>query len=276
MRSTKPVLSAAITTAAVLAVGACGSSGTTDNSFTVVAQAAGKTAAAKNAKVFMELKLASSTQTITLQGGGVTDLAGGTFQVSLALPAGSTVSGSIDELVVGNAVYLRFPAAMRSQTAGKEWVSITPSQAGTNTSANAFGQDLSAFLKALGAANHDVKTLGRAKVRGVQTTHYRAVIDLSKAAKTSQLGGKALDQYRAMYGTKPVNEDVYIDDQGLARRVSMDLKPGWATGEQNGPTSESITLDFYDFGKADTAGITAPPKSDTIDVAQTTLGSATG
>ncbi len=79
-----------------------------------------------------------------------------------------------------------------------------------------------------------------------------------------------------MYGTKPVNEDVYLDDQGLVRQVSMDFKPGWATADQNGPTSETITLDFYDFGKADTAGITAPPKSATVDISRTTLGTATG
>ena len=35
--------------------------------------------------------------------------------------------------------------------------------------------------------------------------------------------------------------------------------------------SESVSIDFYDFGQADTSGIAAPPKSQTIDFSKTAL-----
>jgi hypothetical protein len=32
-----------------------------------------------------------------------------------------------------------------------------------------------------------------------------------------------------------------------------------------------VSIDFYDFGKADVSGIAAPPKSQTVDFSQTPL-----
>jgi hypothetical protein len=272
----RSIVAGAATAAAALALTACGSSGAKSDSATLVAQAAGKTVAAKNAKVAMDIALDGTSNKLTLHGNGVADLQRGIFDVSIQLPAGSRVSGSLDELVIGKIVYLRFPAAMRSQTGGKEWVVIDPSTAaGASSSTNSLSQDLSSYLGALKSAGHNVKVVGHSDVRGVHTTHYQVVIDLAKAGASS-LKGSALDQYRQTYGTTLMTQDAYLDDQGIVRRMTMNFTPHSSTASASGLTSETVTMDLYDFGKADTAGITAPAKSDTIDLSKTTLGSTTG
>jgi hypothetical protein len=112
--------------------------------------------------------------------------------------------------------------------------------------------------------------VGKQDVRGVQTTHYRANVDLAKAGKLRGVQPQTLVQYQAVLGNT-LPEDVYLDNQGLTRRLSLTVTPKAGSSAAAELKSEAVSIDFYDFGQADTSGITAPPKSQTIDFSKTAL-----
>ncbi len=268
---------------AVLVIAGCGSSssggggggGTRADAFTLVTATAAKTIAAKNAKVAFTVKLDTTASDVTVNGTGVMDLAQNTFRLSLPLPAGSAVKGTIDEVGVGGIIYMRLPAAARSKTGGREWVSIDPAKliGATKSAASSYNEDLTSNLNALRAISRQVTVVGKQDVRGVQTTHYRANIDLAKAGKLRGVQAQTLATYQAALGNT-LPEDVYLDSQGRARRVSVTITPKTGTPAAAELRSESVSIDFYDFGQADTSGITAPPKSQTIDFSKTALAGA--
>jgi hypothetical protein len=133
---------------------------------------------------------------------------------------------------------------------------------------DSYGGDPTTFLKTLKSVSHSVTNLGDATIRGTKTTHYRATVDLEKAAKLRGVRPGALDQYKAALGSTILPEDVYLDDQGRTRRVSLTITPKSGSAAAESLKSEAVSVDFYDFGNADTSGITAPPASETVDFSQ--------
>lgn len=101
-----------------------------------------------------------------------------------------------------------------------------------------------------------VDPLGKAVVRGVDVQGYRVTIELVEAIK------KAPEKHRAALReelaetelkTRPL--EVWIDDEGLLRRLSMRQ------------ADETVTLDFYDFGTE--VDIEEPPRSQVATLEET-------
>ncbi len=97
--------------------------------------------------------------------------------------------------------------------------------------------DPSRLLAALEEASGEVEDLGELEIRGVATDGYRLTIDLRRlveeapqSARTALL--KELDSRKQK--TLPV--EVWLDDEGLARRLTL------PEGD------EPVTMDFFDFG----------------------------
>ena len=93
---------------------------------------------------------------------------------------------------------------------------------------------------------------GPATIEGVATTHYSAIIDPSRVAKIEKTANLTI-----AYG--PL--EVWIDGQGLVRRMHM-------TAIQGGPTSAaqatfSMTMTLSDYGEVVTAAV--PPDSEVYD-----------
>jgi hypothetical protein len=255
-----------------LTVTACGGSGGTkadDRGFAVLTASIGKTQAARTAKVAFTTTVETSARKVTVDGSGVADLSNQVFQLDFQLPAGSATQGSLTEIFTQGVLYLKLPESTRSQTDGKPWVSLDLSKLyknGTGGLGSLSGSPTST-LDNLRSVSKDVQNLGTVTIRGVRTTHYRADVDALASAKKTGLNQKVLDTYTKSF-PETIPEDIYLDDAGRVARQAFTLTPKPDSDAARTLKSESITMDLYDFGKADLTGIEAPPASQTYDGSQ--------
>jgi hypothetical protein len=166
--------------------------------------------------------------------------------------------------VLGSTVYLKLPSGLGAVAGGKSWIKLDTSaiSSGSDGGLNALAEDPTQFLNALKSVSSSVTTIGNDTIRGVQTTHYRAQIDLAKAATESGADRTALDQYQKLLGSATLPVDVYLDDNGLPRRFEVSLTPAAGSAGAANVGSFSVTVDLYDYGQADTTSIVAPPASE--------------
>jgi len=257
----------AILAAFVLALAGCGGSGNDENSSggtssgggNAIAQAAEKTANTGSVKASFVIASKDLAGTGT---GLFNNDKQGTGKVTMAVRSqGQTVN--VDTIVAGNVIYIRSPAfAQGGLPAGKQWVRLDLAQL-----AQQQGVDLGSLVNSnpsptgalayLQGSTGDVQKVGTETVDGVDTTHYKATIDLEKAAQKAT--GKQRDSIRRVItvsGVKKLPVEVWIDDDGYVRKV--------AYVEHSGRNqSSNITMQLRDFGPH--ASITSPPSSSVID-----------
>jgi hypothetical protein len=164
-------------------------------------------------------------------------------------------------------VYLHLPEKLSAQVpGGKPWLKLDLDKLG-----KAQGIDLGALQST--TSNNDptqqldqlrgageVKRVGSEKVRGTQTTHYRAKVDLRKAADKAPAAQRAaarrsVERLIKLEGASTLPVEVWIDDQGRLRRERVAQK---IQGQ-----SLDFTMDLYDFGTRE--ALKAPPASQTQD-----------
>ncbi len=107
-----------------------------------------------------------------------------------------------------------------------------------------------------------MEKVGTETVRGVETTHYRATVDPRKALDQAPAAlrdkiSKSLEMFDG-----PIPVDVWIDGDGQARKISMDI-----TNERSTPRRASSTTT-----SAWTSTSSAPPADDVFDISQLTGG----
>lgn len=179
----------------------------------------------------------------------------------LGTPADWRVQAIVDS--GAGVVYLKFPLLQQLAHTTKPWLRIDLAKL-----AGGRGVDVGALLQLarspldqiamLRATTGNVTKIGAASVRGVATTHYRATIDYRKYAQIAPAPAPARASVRALVAqlrTPLVPIDVYVDGQGLIRRVVMvePLKTG----------TSSLRFDFLDFGAP--AGLHVPPAAQVFD-----------
>jgi hypothetical protein len=247
---------------ASLALAGCGSSsvGSDDNAATLIAASSDKTAAAKTAAIEMAVTLTTDQGDTELHGTGVADLAGNGVEVSFPAPAGSSISGSLEELFLGGTLYLHLPEGARSKTGGKAWVAYGHG----STPGESYNQDPNAYLKSLKNLNSKITKEGHETIRGTETTHYKAHVKVADISRVDGLSPDVARTYKEQ-GISSLPMDIYLDNAGLTRRISMQLASSGGTSQLK---SAKLVMDFYDFGKADTSQIVVPPADDTIDVSK--------
>ena len=182
---------------------------------------------------------------------------------------------------VDGVVYIRW--ALFSSLLGNEtpWISFEDetgsggfdalSSAGSPISSP---QDATAFLNDVWG----IEEIGRETVRGVETTHYRGVIDLVELMGSlspaelneleAELEGVSLSE---VFGDFPI--DVWIDDNNVMRRFIMDIDftghgPAGLTAESI-LGSMSLRYEFFNLGVPLT--IEAPPASEVTPVGDSLL-----
>ncbi|MGZ8766601.1 MAG: hypothetical protein ACXW2C_13015 [Acidimicrobiia bacterium] len=117
-------------------------------------------------------------------------------------------------------------------------------------------------LEALRGVSSDVREIGTESVRGVETTHYRATLDLAKAIADTP--ADARDGARDLLdraGARTIPVDVWLDAQGRVRKYTMQLD-GASFGEAG--SSVAVTYEFYDFGAP--VDVNAPPADQVADL----------
>ena len=97
-------------------------------------------------------------------------------------------------------------------------------------------------LQILNGADGDIDIVGDDDVDGVPATHYQVTVDLQAALDALDGADRAALQAAIdRLGTDSLVVDVWIDDDGVVRRMTTDIDLG------DGQTV-TVTLDFEDFG----------------------------
>jgi hypothetical protein len=174
------------------------------------------------------------------------------------------LGSNVEEIFAGNVVYMSldaFPSSVRDQFGDKHWLKLDMSKY-AGSSSQTQQSDPTSALDALRGVSNDVQDLGHASVRGVDTTHYRANIDLAKAlvhlsTKQRARVQSALSQFGSTF---PM--DVWLDHDGVPRRysITIDVTKAGSTGHL------TEGFDFYDFGTP--VSVKVPNADDVADFSQ--------
>ena len=211
----------------------------------------------------------------TVSGQGVGDFGTGVAAGTITLP---NDVDPVDVVSTGDALYVHLPASYRMITSGKPWVkldraaltSLVGDQLGVMGSGGTIAPtDVLNYVKGVSG---DVQPVGTEQVRGTETTHYTANVDLTKVAAqlpaAAQNGGK---QAATVVG-QPVPADLWVDAQGRLRKLTLTIdaskiKAGPSSGgaTRTLPTGTgTATFELYDFGANVTAK--APPADQVSDI----------
>ena len=98
---------------------------------------------------------------------------------------------------------------------------------------------------------------GREVVRDVDTTHYLIVIDLTEMSRQVPSSAMAVDRLVALLGQSTLGAEVWIDDDGLLRRMTMEL-PVPGQGRMR------MLMELHDFGIP--VDVVAPPPSEVFEL----------
>jgi hypothetical protein len=223
-----------------------------------IAQAASNTSRSGSVK----LDFGISGKGVKGGGRGVFDT-GTTGSGRLAMTVeGTGGATTVDTIVAGTVLYIRSPVFQQVIPAGKKWVRLDLAQLakqqgvnlGSLVDSNPTPNGALAYLR---GSTGKVQDLGKEKVRGVETTHYRATIDLEQSAKRAK--GSTRQSIRRVIdvaGVKKLPVDVWVGGDGFVRKVTY-------TQHSSKNQSAKITMELYDFGAPVT--ITAPPGAAVID-----------
>jgi hypothetical protein len=234
---------------------------------------------------------AAVTIHVELHGGGAGDLtfdgAGGTDfrtrRATITMDLGGLlkgvgaggVDGRVTTLTDGTALYLRsalFDQALGAAAAG-HWLKVDLAKVGATAGVDLSqlpqtgGSDPAQQLALLeGVSEGGVHEVGDRKVHGVDTTEYRARVDLAKAAKAAKgiTDPKAFQRFVDQLGARTIDVSVWIDHDDHVRRVTVPVPVGQAAG---GGTA-SMTVDFDHFG--DPVDVAIPPADQVVDLQQLT------
>lgn len=174
----------------------------------------------------------------------------------------------IDSIIAGNVLYLRSSAFSQLGLSGdKQWVKLDLGQL-----ARQRGLDLSSLTNTSPTPDSalsylrgtsKVQELGSEKVGNVDTTHYRARVDLERAAARSK--GSERESLRRLIrttGTRKIPIDVWVDGKGYIRRLQYAQPAG-------GGRAVKLTMNLHDFGAPVSIH---PPPADSVTDLQKALG----
>ena len=169
----------------------------------------------------------------------------------------------------GDVAYLRFPAIDAQLPSGKTWIKASEGEAKVggfdfHQLESFSSSDPRELLDVLRSLSGDLETVGTEELRGVETTHYRAVVDPVELAKGAASAGQAadglFDQLTAQSGIGAVPLDVWIDANGLVRKLSMKVS---ATDQASQAGAATTSFELWDYGE--TVDIELPPASQVAD-----------
>ena len=254
-----------------VAMAACGDDGGTTvatDPLAAVLAAPEKTVEAESAKTAIDVKMSGQPGELTIEGEGVVSLTDALGRLTLrmsGLPGVGEIE--IEQVISGNLIYMRSELFSNVPGVETEWVSLdlqeAAEQAGVDVSQMTGQQsDPTQTLAYLKGAAGEVDDLGTENVRGVETTHYRAMIDPEKAWE--QAGAitdrEALRKTLDQIGDEPFPTDVWVDGDGLARRIAISVPMETPQGK----VAMDMAMEFFDFGTE--VDVEPPPANEVTDL----------
>jgi hypothetical protein len=202
-----------------------------------------RTNAAKTAHFSVDMSMSGlgGAGDVKVTGSGAMDLTRKRFSMKLSGTGPAAMSNMTMEMrLIGSTAYFN---------GGHGWTSQAVSTAGAFTPVPTSYLD---FLKGLGST---VRVVGREKVRGDDTTRYRANIDFARAAARvgSASERAAVKPMLDLLGLTKIPVSVWVDDLGRLRKFSMTMDFS-ALGDQLGGATAGVkpkmtlAMEMYDFG----------------------------
>jgi len=232
-----------------------------------LAASAARTSHARSARMAMTMRMTAppNGESIVAHASGVVGFRSrdGELTMSMTIPGAGVIR--MREVMVWPVIYMHSPL-FAAGLHGKQWMKLDLAKIerahGVNLNALTSTQssDPTQMLQTLENESDSLQNLGVATVRGVQTVHYHAVIDLDKAARNAPAAMRAAVQKSdarlvAMLGTHRMPMDVWIGHDHLVRRLAYHMAlPIASTGDT---MSMDVKLDMFDFGVP--VHVTAPP-----------------
>ena len=179
---------------------------------------------------------------------------------SLGIPG---AAGRAEMRMLGSVVYMKLPG---SELGNRPWIKFdleAMGESGTPVPGlDPASNDPRGILDALRGVSGEVQKAGELKIRGVDTTHYRANVDLEKAQ--DEVPEARRDDFAAFserLGIETLPIDVWVDDEGRARRFAYEVETP-ATAQA--PASQvDLVIELFDFGVD--VDVKAPPESEVTD-----------
>jgi hypothetical protein len=205
-------------------------------------------------------ELPGTDRPIVMLGTGSEDVKERKARVTAELPAQVPGGGEMEAIADGDVMYMRGPF-MESALQGKHWMKLDLARTYKTLGADApplwqAGQGTAKELEALAEVSDGVTDEGREVVRGVEATHYSAVVDFDK------LPGEKTQQLAKLSGASIADTDVWIDDSERIRRVE------WAQGV--GRVKMTMIMEYVRFGVP--VDIDVPDDGDVFDATDVTIG----
>lgn len=282
-RGRRVAFAVAIPVAAV-ALTACGSDqgSSGDEGGNVVATAAEDTLAEGSSSFGLEatidISAAGRQVTGTFTGEGDFDFAEtrGSYTLDLTDLVGQLgVPGNVtgEALRDGTVVYLNVPLISSFAPGAKEWIKI---DLGSNASLGGFDLgrftelvDPSLYLTYLTAASGETEEVGSEDLGETQVRHYSGSVDLERALEEAPASQTSTIKALLDAGTSSLPVDVWVDADGLVRRLFF----AFAAGDQTGIGSVSVELS--DFGVDVSLDLPSPDEVTDIAELQGEAGAST-
>ncbi|MFJ8827417.1 hypothetical protein ACIREE_37330 [Streptomyces sp. NPDC102467] len=224
----------------------------------VVRQAADRLVREGSSQARTSMEMASGGTRVTVRGTGVYDYRRGLGELKVQLPqdaAGAQEHRPITELLAPGALF------MKNRGAGvpaDKWVRVETASLTDGNLVTGGATDPLAAAELLRGA-HAVTYVGESDIAGVRTRHYKGTVDLLVAAKAASAGNKgAIAAAAKGFGASPVPFDVYLDDEGLIRKVRHRFS--FANAQEKKDVAVASTTLLYGFGKP--ASVRLPRKKD--------------
>lgn len=176
---------------------------------------------------------------------------------------------TMEMILDGSTMYMRTPLLRRSMGITTPWVSMNLDElvpGFSELAALSQGQnDPTASLTYLQGIT-DAEEVGSEVVAGIETTHYRGSLDMGRAyrnlpADTEAALEQAIAQAKRVFGDEPMPVDVWIDDEGLLRRMSFTLR---ADGLAKRAFGLEMSIEIPEYGVD--VDLSIPPKQDVTDL----------
>ncbi|HEX4521106.1 MAG TPA: LppX_LprAFG lipoprotein [Gaiellaceae bacterium] len=234
-----------------------------------VSAAISKSEDAGGAKLALTVTVDHGSNPVTITANGVFDEndADITLDAASALAAAGLpgAGGSIEVRYLQEngdpVVYANAPALSSFIPGGQSWVRLDVAQAAQKLGVNLNGLGAAAtqnptdaldLLRSIGS----VETVGTETVDGASTTHYRATVDLTKAAANLGTEEQAFVKHLIANGAPTsIPVDVWIGDDGLIHKLTFT--------QSHESDSVALTLEISGYGTPVT--VTAPAPADTFD-----------
>jgi hypothetical protein len=232
----------------------------------VLLASARATTAAKSARMSMKMTASGAgADGFAVTADGVADFTNGDAEFTMHLSGGSQQFGGMEARLVDGAAYLKMPASLGSMFGGGKWLKL-PLGAPVGVLPGFDQSDPSKFLAYLETVSNGVKKIGPERIRGVDTTHYKATFDLGKAIDRADVPPalrESLGKLARGNASFKMPADVWVDNDGLARRIALTLDLGEFAGDSpDGDAAPvmAMSIDLYDFGVP--VHVEAPPAGD--------------